>query len=60
MRINLYEELLKDDTDDLSTIAIPRILELFDKLLSEGDITDVELLGKVVKIRAKTQIEFNG
>ena len=59
IRINLYDELLKDNTDDLSTILKPRLLELFDKLLSEGDVTDNSKLQVIARLRAKIEIELS-
>ena len=58
IRINLYEELLKDNTDNLSTILKPRLLELFNKLLSEGDLTDNSKLQVIARLRAKIEIEL--
>lgn len=59
IKADLYIELKKDTTDEpLINIVRDRVVELFDKLISEQDITDPVELGKIVKLRANTMIEL--
>lgn len=56
---NLFNELKKDETEqDLYTLLGVKLVELFDTLLSSGEVTDGEKLKKIAQLRSKVIIDL--
>lgn len=58
-KADLHKEFETDTTKGKKIVVFKeRIIELFDKLMNSGEITDPNELAKLAQLRAKVEIEL--